>query len=708
MPLNPAAAQVNDLVNEALGRWIALTGVVFDKSGNVKSHAKNCPWESYRLRSLTEGLNESRDLDPTGLTTFMMLRGMVESYLRDITYSAEVLILNAASVETQLVPMRAVRDVLEHPDVLALIEGFQDQLRKAALHYGVPQGKPMEALETLLGNKFDLATVRRDALLSSRRLQAHQFSQGKPDAQPPKYSESVYEFWNVNSLLAAMRTQKFGGISVVLIRDPAEALNSYFVFAIRNGTTFTILTDQLKGPHPAYERMSRRPDRNLSSRAAQNWFPYDLLDLKRTGGADDRIYAKAREQIVPINVEAVPLKPIRELHAEEFVWTTLMFDLIRDRFWNQNERLPELSYTGQMVVEPQALVGTHGALVKDGAYKPLELPALTRKDVTADTTKSQWETKPTAFNRWLVERYAHLVPEEVFNVVGAQARNLLEAKAEKILPATETMAEMKKRAAFFDKESGHGFETLSAVSFGVKKEIQRDRLWVARVNQMKAIQVFADDEYEREKDNIVRWYETAIEKNREMLLDAAARGELKLPAWRSKGGFSPKTIKKSEESVSQAEGKDWSKAHREWNFHMPEVRLGSERSSVVPSRGWRYRTRTISHPMCAERPEVRATIFTFVKVTCPQALAIVCGVTVDELPWALQHWYDDAPYSGNCILDRLDPEDWVLHNPWMPGSHRVTGLRFDIGIAHCKHALNARRKALGLPPKVFREKKSGE
>jgi hypothetical protein len=701
--VSPAAtsSQVNDLVNEALKRWLALTGLVFDKRGDVKASAENCPWQRYHLGELTRGLNESRDLDPTGLTTFMMLRGMVESYLRAITYSAEALILNASSIEAQLAPMRAVRDVLEHPDVLALIADFQNQLRQAALHYGVPQGKPMEALETFLLDKYDLAIVRRDALLSARRLDAHQFSQGKPDVTPPKYSENIYEFWNVNSLLAAMRAQKFGGISVVLIRDPVEALNSYFIFAIRNGTTFTILTDREKGPHPAYERMSRRPDRDLERRAARNWFPYELLNLKRTDGRDERLYATAREQLVPLNVEGVPLKPIGQLHAEEFVWTTLMFDFIRDRFWNKNERLPELSYTGQMVAEPQALVGAHGALVRDGAYKPLELPALTRKDVTADTTKSQWETKPTAFNRWIVERYAHLVPEEVFNVVGAQARNLLEAKAEELLAATKAMKKHSHK-----EDPTFGFETLSPVSFGVKKEIQRDRLWVARVNQMKAIQVLADGEYEREKDSIARWYEAAIRKNRELLLDAAARGTLKLPTWRNKsGGFSPKVLAKGE-ALSQAEGKDWDKAHTVWHFRKPEFHLGSERSSVVPSRRWRHRPRTISHATCAERPEVRATIFTLVEVTCPQALAIVCGVTVDELPWPLQHWYDDAPYYGNNILTRLDPEDWALQNPWMPNAHRVTGLRLDIGITHCKNALNARRKALGLPPKVFHEKES--
>ena len=107
--MNEAPKSINDLVNEALTRWLDLTEITFDKHGNVKHRAKNSPWQNYTLGSLTEGLNESRDLDPTGLTTFMMMRGLVEAYLRDIKFSAETLILNPASIEKQLLPMRAVR-----------------------------------------------------------------------------------------------------------------------------------------------------------------------------------------------------------------------------------------------------------------------------------------------------------------------------------------------------------------------------------------------------------------------------------------------------------------------------------------------------------------------------------------------------------------------------------------------------------------------
>jgi hypothetical protein len=431
-------ATINERVNDALQRWLALTGFVMGKDGvNPKSVAANCPWGAREIMVHTRALNESRTLDPTGLTTFMLLRGLTEAYLQDIQFNAHDLILDEASIEAQLTPMRALRDSLEAPEVIELVSSFQQQLRQGADHYGVQPGKSLTALEALIGARYPLARVRRDALLSMDRLEAHQFTQGQKDDAPPKYSPDVFEFWNINSLLAAMRSQKFGGISLCLMRDPELPLRSFFVFAIRNGGTLTILTDRSREPHPAYKRMTRRPDRELDSRASQHWFPYQLLDLKHVG---ERTRIAQRTQLVPINVDAVPLTRIASLQPEQFVWLILMFDLIRDRFWIKDKKLPQLSYTGQMIVEPQALVGAAGALVKDGLYRPLELPPLTAADLTDKTLRPQWESKPTHFNQWLVERYKHQVPDEVLNSVGEQAKHLLQARRQEadFLPVKPT------------------------------------------------------------------------------------------------------------------------------------------------------------------------------------------------------------------------------------------------------------------------------
>jgi hypothetical protein len=44
----------------------------------------------------------------------------------------------------------------------------------------------------------------------------------------------------------------------------------------------------------------------------------------------------------------------------------------------------------------------------------------------------------------------------------------------------------------------------------------------------------------------------------------------------------------------------------------------------------------------------------------------MCGVEVEDLPDLLQNFgnRDDKPYTGNCILDRIDPLEWALRSPW--------------------------------------------
>lgn len=659
---------INDLVNEGLTQWLNLVGL--DPNDKRWTEA----------RSNTEELSESRSFDPTGLTTFMMLRSLVEQFLVNTTFTALDLLTKSKDVARALKPMQAIRNLLEEPEVVGLIGEFTKQIEDAADHYGVV-GKNREALSNLLADKYDLAYVRRDALRSIERLEAHQFLRGASDEIDPKYNPQVFEFWNVNSLLAAMRSQKVGGISMILIRDP-EALHSYFVFALRNGQNLMILTDRDNTPHPAFKRMSRRPDRSYSRRAERNWFPYDLVDVS-VSEDQKRLYANARTSLVPLNADAVPLRKVSELGPEQFVWAIMVFDLIRDRYWKQGFQASELSYTGQMVAEPAALVGSHGALVKDGLYTPLEVPRLSREDVTAETTAGQWQDPPTRVNAWIYERYKDKVPEEVLNPVGEHARLLLVERAAELVPG-----EVKR----WNGESLVNFESLDPLDFGSKEKLVRDRLWVARVNQMRVIQRHVVEDYERTRDEVTAWCRERIEANRAFLIEASIRRELNAPRVHFRpvpgGPFEmnvpPQVVTKN--ILDQREGPYFTKAYHLLYDPQPNyfVRGGKSRDG---------------RDLCAARKDVTATIFSVVAPTCAEALAFVLGVKVEELPWQLRHWNKERPYTGNNILNRLDPEDWVLNNPW-------DKFRVVIGIALSKNVVHARRKELGLPRAVWEAPKN--
>lgn len=71
-------------------------------------------------------------------------------------------------------------------------------------------------------------------------------------------------------------------------------------------------------------------------------------------------------------------------------------------------------------------------------------------------------------------------------------------------------------------------------------------------------------------------------------------------------------------------------------------------------------------------------------------LAILAGVDIDELPEQIRYWKKDEPYVGNSILDRLDPEDWVLKDYFRELSFHIT---FTIS----KTFMNNLRKDFGFP-----------
>jgi hypothetical protein len=246
-------------------------------------------------------------------------------------------------------------------------------------------------------------------------------------------------------------------------------------------------------------------------------------------------------------------------------------------------------------------------------------------------------------------------------------------------------------------------EYLDPQNFGTKEKIEKDRVWAARMNQMRVIQTRAKEEYEKTEKQAKEWYKQRITERGEFFADAAARGELIGPYWVPKDwGHSP--------IMSLTEGGEYF----ETESHLEQKNLLSQHAS-----GKTYQQNPLSGAgfanqwhgdvglcewvydgggyYCFDRPDTRASIMTLFTPTCPEALALFLGMEKKDLPWYMQHWYSQEPYDGNCILDRLDPVDWVLDNPWMKCKWRV-------GIALSKRAFAARRKALGLPPKTFKQR----
>ena len=83
---------LNDLVNDILQKWIVVAGIDLsvlspDKKSFSVSWSGSLAGEANQ-RDHLKMLEKSWDMDPTGLTTLMIVRGFFEEFLKDLKFDA--------------------------------------------------------------------------------------------------------------------------------------------------------------------------------------------------------------------------------------------------------------------------------------------------------------------------------------------------------------------------------------------------------------------------------------------------------------------------------------------------------------------------------------------------------------------------------------------------------------------------------------------
>ena len=678
---------LNDILNEAIPRWAALTGTKLGTNTYTFTIGSDSEFQSYALKKYVDDLNEARTLDLSGTTAILLLRGLFGAYVTEMSFTAQTLLYSSSTVELALKPLREFRELIDLPPCREAVEDFRDTLRSAARHYGYD----LQKLKTHLEDERVLGQLRLAAQRSLERLAVHQFSQGPRGAGPVQYNREIFEFTSVNSFLYALRQQMVSGITLALIRssnEDGDVYRSYFVLGMRNGETITILTDFQEGAHPEYHHVTRRPDRRLEERARQHWFPYRLL------GLDPVKHKQLRNKAALVRVEAkaTAIEEIPNLEPSEFVWLTLLFDLIRDKFDRDDFKTPELSYTGEMIVNPLALVEGAHALVLARHYKPLALPKLTVLTATPELADNE---KPLGHNAWLEDRYRDRVPEILLDVIGERRALEVGKEVAKLLPGKidrDDLPEERRQPGVFGWGRDRRIEPLNPLAldpayFGTQKDIERNRAWYARTNLIAGVQRLAVAEFAAKHRMILSWYRKRIERNMAFIWKAIATGELLAPitSWKShdEHGFP------NEDELRWKMGNILSqKRAAKYNPFHPR--------KAVEFGGW---DRACNYCLCAIDAPMRATVFTLISPDNPRALALLMGIPEKKIPWPLQRWTTREPYTGNSLLRRIDPQDSRLDNPW-----RHLDLRLSIALS--KRAYNRLCKQYGVKPKTFAEEES--
>jgi hypothetical protein len=713
----PQPGGLTGQVEKALELWQKLT---FKKQGvederGVTSFSMR--WG--HLHDAHEDLKDAADLDPSGLLTMLLLDYYLEEYLSEWTLPVICLLgpefvsphlkAQLQEVEEDVALAKELFGLLRSPDLNAHRDDFRAGMFRTLEDWGIDR----EDVFDLLDDKHAMAFLRRDALNGAKRLSTHQFMQGDSDGAEPIFYREVARYWNVNSMIRSLTHPSApSGVVLAILWEP-DAEESYFAFGVKNGATISLVTDKTENAHPLQNSMSRSRSkgRRFDERASQYWFPYQVLGIKVNESGDMTHDKTHRTGLVRYQERPEPLVRVADLQPEQIVWLIMVFGLLKHKFWVEGYRTKRLSYTGEMVRVPEAL-GAGKALMDLSRYKPLELPPITVEEITDHDLalkRGKWRRAASGETFWLVDRYKDRVTADDLNKVGPDEQGILS------LPASveKAVALVKAKRSHFITDAERnivhvGFESLDAKKFGTVEDIEADRYWVARYNLAKRIQQAAWAEFVERRAEIAEWYEERIKANAPALLRAVACGEFLAPDLKHDGGFGHVIESQNICGLYQTvwvPGTWRESGKHETRYvtgaHVSKAWLSGDSGDVgLCTLKWDHSiASTTKKRACFVTGTGKEAPFqAYFKPTTAAALALLCGCEVSDLPDVLQHWTaGNVAYRGNPILQRLDPMDWAIEDPWQ------AKMTFRVCIWLGPSGYNKIRKDAGLPPNRFWE-----
>jgi hypothetical protein len=660
---------ISDLSAKMLNAWAELAGVV--------PGATSFSTSSYDAAKKFEQATKGLELDPSGISTAMLAHGFYGKHVGATKFTLSDLLEPSADLNTLLEKTRGFKALLDDQAVTEDVQGFKDSISKALAHYEVEVSGDLAAL---LQSNVDMAELRLSALNSINQLRMDQFLRGEPE-QPgvnPVFMKTIHKWWNINSLLAAA-VRMPSGISLHMIGTP-KAFDTFFVFLIRNGGNLYILSDVAKESHPLRSSMTRRPDRKFNDRVNQNWFPYELADVEWVEGEEEdefHVYqtASKAKDLVTYQHESRPLSAINKLSAEPTVWLSMMFSLIMKRFWGTNEQAKELSYTGEMVLNSQALLQramtANLPLVVTPAFDTAVIDQ--QKISTEIATKDGIGETYNMTTAWMVDRYADQVDDDVLNLTASEDKTIvLMLTDEGSVGVQPEAAEEKGRRVV----ASHPYP---ATRFGSATTLENDRKFLARTNFALSISMLAKAEFEARRQEIEQWYAQAVRRNLDNIIALCGNESIWIDDGENNGR---ETTTKNNYAACRSNGS------RLFHRFIGRIDVGSDHG-FWPS--WMlYQSNNGYNPKCNITGAKASYIVGFTPANA-QELAILAGCEVNELPDVLQHWTIRQHKSGNQLIDRIDPMSWRLEDPW-------AGLCFGVTLALSKRGLAKLEKNPKLPP----------
>ena len=636
---------------EAIDLWQEIIGVTPESTSFTMG--------TIHHRSEFEELREALELDPTEITANLLLGSFARAHFRNTHVTQAQLLADTPGILALLEKPRRLMGILDRPEIAERRDQFIANVASALEMYDAAD---RDAIKNLLSSQDGMAYLRRDALRSMANLSVHQFLDGDPEPATvkPVYYRFVHQWFNINSMLDFAASQA-PGVSLNLIRDPND-YQSYFCFAIRNGGRLFVLSDVPQNAHPMQPMLSRRPDKDMDRRISRNWFPYDLMGLAYNE-EDGKLYFDRSEEkgLVVGQSKSLPLRPISKLGPHETVWIAMMFGLIVDRFWRRGHTEKQLSYTAEMVrVQDKMLAAAQKSGLPVKGYTTIDAKPIRLSDVknVGGEHSSAYGSRGGANHAWMEERYGDMVVEATLNLIASPERQ------HTLAIASGEMADGRRRVSESRSIMDTGpidkvnMEKLPSTFFGTQEKIEADRLYVARYNYAVQINTLAFNEYERRHEEVRAWYRAKVDANVETLKSWVGDHVLWLDSGECHSAFAGNRFYPNFGS----KGADRDHLIRSfaypWDLNNESQRMMNFGFGAYYIGDWK---KGGSH--CAVNGTKASYVFSFCPVNAEE-IAIVAGCGISDLPDVLQHYDLLGDHQGNQNLNRVDPMEWAVRNPW--------------------------------------------
>lgn len=643
---------------EMIALWVKITRVDPTEDNRSYTIYLDGRLSDYDVKRMNDRIKESLTYDDTGLFAECYLKVYFKKFLTNKNMSLLELITNK-DADGLISDIKTLYYALEENDAEKQV---LDEARKAMKFYNLP-------FELDLFSVIELRTSALNCI--NKKLRTMQFSSGTA-GDDFKMTRNIIMYKNLNALITCAAKGKINGVQLAYIRDKKRITDSYFAFVIKNGDNLYLLTDMPEYSHSLRSDMSRCPGRDMSNRIESNWFPYDTVadinvsDLWGSGryGTSE----KSTKLSTVLNEESLytVIGTIASLSQDEAFWFIMMLSLIKDKFYDKPAPKLPISYVGEMINTPLIEKSENALIIQD------TLPSLNLGVIDFENTKDmKYQTELLKFdndNSPLIKRYKNQVNADLLNVISNTDKSIM----------IEDKYAIKD---VFGEVQGCKYLSLDLNQAGTKEELEYKQKWLLRYNYATEINRLIHEDYERNALSIREEIRNLISARIKDLIVMQLQGKLvghKLIHSKEPMNFGQEY---SEGKYDLGKFMTTTYMWHKYDYHRVTYRFGHDEYS------------NLADVKCALTGK-QGSLILHIEIKNADDLALVCGISKDNLPLQVQDYDIRDKYYGNPILNNIDPMVWHLKDEF-------NEMRFDINIALSKTEYKNLCKEAGVPVNKF-------